>query len=148
MNRLKFFRTLSALTSTEFDGLLFTLNPPAGIVPGPAAPAGSRVSALLGWAEGPTGCGLNTVQQTLAAIALPEPPDNQPPDAELSLSERLQRDSLKAQLASRTQAYEAESKKLLRQDGAAYEKTKTYTEQLLEEIQELEKQLKDLGHGK
>ena len=124
MNRLEFFRTLSALTPTEFDGLLFTIKPPAGIVPGPEAATGSRVSALLGWAEGPTGCGLEKLQQTLKAIVAPQPPEPDPIAPELSSAERLQRDTLKAQLAQKTK------------------------EQLLEDIKKLDKELKDLGHGK
>ena len=68
-NRLSFFQTLSRLTVPEFEQLVFTLNPPAGVIPGSAAAQGNRVSALLEWAEGPTGCSLETVQQTLEALA-------------------------------------------------------------------------------
>ena len=64
-NRLKLFQTLSRLTDPEFDALVFALNPPAGIVPSSTAAKGNRVSMLLEWAEGSTGCGLETLQQTL-----------------------------------------------------------------------------------
>jgi HEAT repeat protein len=61
--RLQLFNNLSAISHQEFGQLLFTLNPPAGLVPGPEAPQMNRVKALLDWAEGPGGRGLAEVQQ-------------------------------------------------------------------------------------
>jgi HEAT repeat protein/energy-coupling factor transporter ATP-binding protein EcfA2 len=59
--RLKLFDDLSELDSQDFDRLLVELNPPKKNIPGPAAPPGSRVKALLDWAESPVGCGFEQV---------------------------------------------------------------------------------------
>ncbi len=60
--RLQLFNNLSAISRQEFERLLFTLNPPAGLVPGPEASQMNRVKALLDWAEGSGGRGLDEVQ--------------------------------------------------------------------------------------
>jgi mevalonate kinase len=65
-------------------------------------------------------------------------------ESSLSLSIKRTQEVLDA----KRNEYEAESKKLLRQDGADYEKTKIYTEQLLEEIQGLEQELRKLNQQK
>lgn len=59
--RLKLFDDLSELQSQDFDRLLVELNSPKKNIPGPAAPPGSRVKALLDWAESPVGCGFEQV---------------------------------------------------------------------------------------
>lgn len=63
--RMELSETLYALLPQQFNMLLFTLNPPAGVVPPMSAPGGDRASALLNWAEAPGGCGLRGLKQTL-----------------------------------------------------------------------------------
>jgi hypothetical protein len=65
LNRASLFDLLSALTVQEFDRLVFVLQPPAGIVPAQVAPQGSRVAALLSWAESPSGRGLDEIHGLL-----------------------------------------------------------------------------------
>ena len=65
LSRFDLFRVLTALTAQELSQLIFALKPPAGIMPSEAAPGGDRVSALLNWAESPTGKGLDEVQALL-----------------------------------------------------------------------------------
>ncbi|MEM6839627.1 MAG: tetratricopeptide repeat protein [Cyanobacteria bacterium P01_C01_bin.120] len=67
-SRLILFQTLSALPSAQFEELRFVLNPPPGIVPEGAAAQGNRVSALLSWVEGATGCGLEQLQTVLEKL--------------------------------------------------------------------------------
>ena len=67
-SRLILFQTLSALPSAQFEELRFVLNPPPGIVPEGAAAQGNRVSALLSWVEGATGCGLKQLQAVLEEL--------------------------------------------------------------------------------
>lgn len=63
--RSQLFETLSKLSLGDFEWLVFSLKPPAGIVPPDIAPQKSRVAALLGWAESFGGCGLSDVQSWL-----------------------------------------------------------------------------------
>jgi hypothetical protein len=65
---------LNALPSVQLEVLIFTLNPPQGLVPPDSAAQGIRASALLKWAEGTGGCGLLTVQEALEAILNPRQP--------------------------------------------------------------------------
>ena len=67
-SRLLLFQTLSALPAPQFEQLRFTLNPPPGVVPESAAAQGNRVSALLSWVEGATGCGLERLYEVLEQI--------------------------------------------------------------------------------
>jgi len=67
-SRLILFQTLSALPAPQFEQLRFTLNPPPGVVPESVAAQGNRVSALLSWVEGVTGCGLETLQEVLGQV--------------------------------------------------------------------------------
>ncbi|MEM1280061.1 MAG: tetratricopeptide repeat protein [Cyanobacteria bacterium P01_H01_bin.152] len=67
-SRLILFQTLSALPAAQFEELRFVLNPPPGIVPEGAAAQGNRVSALLSWVEGATGCGLEQLQAVLEEL--------------------------------------------------------------------------------
>ncbi len=69
-NRSRLFRTLSGLVSGHFEELVFALNPPEGIIPDQSAPQGSRVSALLQWAESPTGRGLAEIQAYLEQFGI------------------------------------------------------------------------------
>ncbi|MEM6434069.1 MAG: pentapeptide repeat-containing protein [Cyanobacteria bacterium P01_D01_bin.115] len=63
--RQKLFDTLSALPPAQFAAILFTLHPPSGTIPDDTAAQGKRVEALLQWADGPGGVGLQTVQEVL-----------------------------------------------------------------------------------
>lgn len=67
-HRLELITTLCALTPTEFNQVVFTLHPPEGVVPPPPAAQGDRAAALLQWLEGPTGCGLEPLQQILDTL--------------------------------------------------------------------------------
>ncbi|MFL6197625.1 MAG: toll/interleukin-1 receptor domain-containing protein [Thermoanaerobaculia bacterium] len=62
---------LNALPPQQLNMLLFALSPPPGLIPPMPAPQGDRVAALLGWAEGPGGCGLGEVQRLLATVLTP-----------------------------------------------------------------------------
>ena len=64
--RLQLIRTLNALPETQFDELVFALQPPSGNIPGNAAPQGSRSAALLQWVESPIGPGLADLEAVLA----------------------------------------------------------------------------------
>ena len=66
--RLKLMQRLSGLPNPQFEQIVFALQPPAGSIPGASAPLGDRVAALLNWAEGTGGCGLETVEAVLAVI--------------------------------------------------------------------------------
>jgi len=67
-SRLTLFQTLSALPAPQFEQLRFTLKPPPGVVPESVAAQGNRVSALLSWVEGATGCGLEQLGEVLGQI--------------------------------------------------------------------------------
>jgi pimeloyl-ACP methyl ester carboxylesterase len=54
--------------------LLFALDPPIGLVPPMPTPQGDRMSALLTWAEGPTGGGLSVIQELLDELERPPGP--------------------------------------------------------------------------
>ncbi|NJN22736.1 MAG: hypothetical protein HC812_18160 [Leptolyngbya sp. RL_3_1] len=69
LQRLELIRLVNALPSTEFDELLFALNPKDGVVPSNASAQGNRAKSLLTWIEGPTGCGLAMFLETLDAVA-------------------------------------------------------------------------------
>ena len=66
--RLQLFEQLAALPSDRFEALLFALDIPAGIVGGPRAPQGNRVTDLLDWAEGSIRCGLEHLASVLAQV--------------------------------------------------------------------------------
>jgi len=70
--RLKLRRTLRALIVSDFNDLIDALQVPKGIIPPSSTDAASRVDALCGWAESPTGCGLTTLHDTLEAISHPK----------------------------------------------------------------------------
>ena len=59
---------LYAISTQQFNILLFELEPPPGLIPPMPAPQGDRAFALLTWAEAPGGCGLLSVRQVLDSI--------------------------------------------------------------------------------
>lgn len=68
--RAKLFSQLKGLVPGEFNQLLFIINPPSDLI-SPSSPEPiHRTSALLQWAESPTGCGLTRVQQVLQTLLL------------------------------------------------------------------------------
>lgn len=66
--RLTLMKRLSGLQPAQFEQIAFALQHPAGSMPGGMAPLGHRVAALLNWAEGTGGCGLDAVETVLAAV--------------------------------------------------------------------------------
>ena len=66
--RLNLIQTLNALPGSQFDELLFALNPPSANVPGHAASQGNRSTALLEWIESPIGPGLTELKAILESI--------------------------------------------------------------------------------
>ncbi len=68
MSRLELIRTLSQLGTPDFNALMFSLNAPSGNIPPSSAAPGDRAFALLQWAEGPTGCGLDKVEEELRKL--------------------------------------------------------------------------------
>jgi len=71
MDRHQLFRTLSELIPAQFEELIFTIKPPAGIISSRPAPQVTRVADLLTWAESPGGCGLAKVAELLNKILFP-----------------------------------------------------------------------------
>lgn len=66
--RLCLIQTLNALPSSQFDELVFALQPPKGNIPSDTAPQSSRSKALLEWAESPIGPGLLEFEKILNRI--------------------------------------------------------------------------------
>jgi hypothetical protein len=71
VQRLQLVRQLNTALPQHFNTLLFTVNPEPGLVPPMPAPQADRTTALLAWAEGPTGCGISLIQEVLKAILDP-----------------------------------------------------------------------------
>ncbi|BAY11379.1 FxSxx-COOH system tetratricopeptide repeat protein [Calothrix sp. NIES-2098] len=68
LDRFALIKLLNEITPQDLDKLLFAVDAPNSVVPPLTAPQGDRVAALLRWAEAPTGCGLQLLQQELAKI--------------------------------------------------------------------------------
>lgn len=66
--RLALHKKLNNMIVQHFNMLIFTLNPPPGVVPPMPASQGDRASSLLNWAESPGGCGLHQVEDILETI--------------------------------------------------------------------------------
>ena len=66
--RSELFITLNTIVLNQFNHLIFTLNPPPGVVPPAIASQSDRAFALLGWAQATGGCGLLQVQMHLATV--------------------------------------------------------------------------------
>jgi tetratricopeptide (TPR) repeat protein len=74
LKRLELFQKLSQLPPQELSKLVFALKPPVEVLYGDQAPMGDKVKALLSWAEGSTGRGLEEVVTLLERIdTLPSP---------------------------------------------------------------------------
>ncbi|MEM9769116.1 MAG: TIR domain-containing protein, partial [Cyanobacteria bacterium P01_D01_bin.71] len=65
IERRRLYRTLQALPAAHFDEIVFALNPPSGLVSPMQSSQGTRTGELLGWAQGPGGCGLDDVYDLL-----------------------------------------------------------------------------------
>lgn len=72
-DRLYLIQTINALPPTQFDELVYALNPPSGIIPGDSAPQGKQAKALLDWIESPSGCGLQKLDDILVKLVKPTP---------------------------------------------------------------------------
>jgi len=68
VDRTQLFTDLSNLPIADFERLLFAVRSPGGLVPGPEAPQMNRVKALLDWAEGPSGRGIEEIQSCLNSL--------------------------------------------------------------------------------
>jgi hypothetical protein len=66
--RLALIGRLNGLPQSQFDALVYALNPPAGVVPGDSAPQGIRSAALLEWVESSGGRGVAAAQDLLEEI--------------------------------------------------------------------------------
>ena len=64
--RQKLSHYLKAIPPSQFEELVFVLNPPPGEISGSQAAQGIRAAELLKWAESPAGCGLRSVYDCLA----------------------------------------------------------------------------------
>ena len=69
--RLEFMRQLNALLPQHFNMLLAALSPEPGLVPDMPAAQADRSTALVKWAEAPSGCGLSLVQEVLKELLDP-----------------------------------------------------------------------------
>ncbi|MEM9218690.1 MAG: NB-ARC domain-containing protein [Cyanobacteria bacterium P01_F01_bin.150] len=67
--RLALKKHVNALVQTDFDDLVFALEVPSGVIPSGAEAQGNRSSAFFQWVEGPTGCGIEVLLDTLDEIA-------------------------------------------------------------------------------
>ena len=68
--RLYVLRTLSALPLAQFEQLIFTLNPPRGVIYADNAPHVMRRKALLDWVEGEPSLGLKVIDKGLQEFVL------------------------------------------------------------------------------
>lgn len=66
--RGELFECLKGTPPGQLAQLIFTLHPPAGVIRGSSAPQAERVEDLVGWAEGPGGCGLEVLARELDRV--------------------------------------------------------------------------------
>ena len=64
--RLRLIKQLNGLPQSQFEEIVFALNPPNGIISASASAQGTRAKELLDWAEGPTGPSIISVLELLA----------------------------------------------------------------------------------
>ncbi len=83
--RLRLVQALNALPSTQFEEIVFALQPPSGNVPSSAASQGARSTALLEWVESPIGPGLAALDAVLAGFS----PDAQRSQIEQALLKQV-----------------------------------------------------------
>ncbi|WP_013321399.1 toll/interleukin-1 receptor domain-containing protein [Gloeothece verrucosa] len=69
--RMQLMSRLNGIPSPQLEMIIFELEPPRGIIPASHAPQGDRVSALLNWANGEGGCGLERVEEVLNEVLNP-----------------------------------------------------------------------------
>jgi hypothetical protein len=67
-DRLCLIQTINALPQTQFDELVFALNPPKGVVASSTAAQGTRSKDLLDWLEGSSGPGLAAADEVLQVL--------------------------------------------------------------------------------
>jgi len=67
-DRLCLIQTINALPPTQFDELVFALDPPKGVVSPNNAPQGQRSKDLLDWLEGSSGPGLVAADEVLQIL--------------------------------------------------------------------------------
>src|ERR1017187_3946329 len=70
--RLQVIAKLNAIVPAQFNILVFSLKPPDGLVPPMPAPQADRSTALLTWAESPSGSGLQVVKEVLDYVCKPQ----------------------------------------------------------------------------
>jgi tetratricopeptide (TPR) repeat protein len=81
IDRLGLIQQLNGLSLVQFNAVVFGLQLPAGLMPPPSASQGDRVFALLSWAEGTGGCGLEKVGEALQTVLTnPTQPSNTSPE--------------------------------------------------------------------
>ena len=68
LERLDLICQLSELPLTQLGQIEFALNVPKGVMPGMAAPVGERAKAMLDWADGSSGPGLEVVYEVAQKI--------------------------------------------------------------------------------
>jgi len=64
--RLSLIQAVNGLPPSQFEEIVYALDLPRGIVATGMDAQGNRAKALLDWAEGPTGCGIDEVLNLLA----------------------------------------------------------------------------------
>jgi hypothetical protein len=69
--RLQLYSNLNRTPPSQFNMLVFALNPPPGLIPPMPAAQADRSSALLGWAESSSGCGLRAIEEVLRQVTTP-----------------------------------------------------------------------------
>ena len=67
-DRLCLIQTINALPPTQFDELVFALNPPKGVVASSTAAQGQRSKDLLDWLEGSSAPGLAAADEVLQVL--------------------------------------------------------------------------------
>ena len=71
LDRVALIKLLNDILPQQLDMLLIAVEAPNNVIPPLTAPQGDRAAALLRWAQSPTGCGLESLQQELGNILSP-----------------------------------------------------------------------------
>ena len=72
--RTELYQFLLSLPPSQFEAVLFDLNPPKGNISPSTAPQGQRVPELLSWLDSPIGPGLEALRSTLDKVLNPYRP--------------------------------------------------------------------------